>query len=286
MILIWLIGIIFLILISISIFVGYIWKIEKYPHKRTPDALDLEFEEVSIPTKNNKNLYGWWIPGKESTNKVVILQHGWGRNLERMLRYINILKSESFHMLTFDFRGHGSSDREKFPNMYLFSQDIISALDYVENRLDNNKPIDITVLGHSVGGAATVSAAGRDSRIDRVVTLGAPAHPYDIMRYEFDKHNFPNFVSNTLLKFIEFRIKKSFNSFAPSCVIKMSSAKMLIIHGTEDKVVPVEQANKMVKNADKDKVKLLIMNGIKHSNFEDFPGFNQKLINFINGQSD
>lgn len=271
--------IIVLVIISVNLFIRKIWRVRRYPHRETPSSLGLSYEEVWIPTNNNRKLFGWWSPGGNEHGKLIILQHGWGRNAERMLQYMDTLKALGYTMMAVDFRGHGRSDQDEFPNMYKFSEDIVSIVDYAQTRIGNNT--EIAVIGHSAGGAAAISAAGRDKRIQKVITLGAPAHPRDVMEHEFNSRNMPKFISKLLLKYIEFRIGRKFDSFAPSEVISKSTAEILVIHGSEDKIVPVEQANKLGENRLDGRVRLWIMQGIGHSNFHDYPGFSQRLAEFI-----
>lgn len=279
MVFIYIIFFLVLLLITARIFIRKIWKIQKGPHKATPSSLGLDFEEVWIPKDGAAPLFAWWINITSNSDKVIIFQHGWGRNAERMLPYINALKDTGAVMIAADFTGHGKSPDEKFPNMYLFSRDIQYIIDYAGKRI--GKKVDVTVIGHSIGGGAAVSAAGRDSRITRVITLGAPSHPYDIMKYEFDRRGVPTFLSNLLIRYIEYKIGQKFDTFAPSEVISRSKANMLIVHGSLDKVVPVTQAEQLAARADKSLVQLWVMEGINHSNFIDYPGFARRMNTFV-----
>jgi len=78
----------------LELFIKHVYRYPKKPHQTTPAELEIPFDEIRFPTKNNCQLYGWWIPAQnESSNlaPTLILVHGWGRNVERMMTYIQKL---------------------------------------------------------------------------------------------------------------------------------------------------------------------------------------------------
>ena len=276
---IYLIPIILIVLYFVSrSFIRKVWEIKKTPSEKTPASIGLDYSDITIEKENGTFLYGWWIDHKPS-DTVLVFQHGWGRNAERMLQYMIPFKDSDFHMLAFDFTGHGSSDNDEFPNIYKFSRDLLTVMDHMEKV--TGRSLKFILVGHSAGGAASVIAAGEDARIKKVITLGAPSHPYDIMSYEFKRRKVPKIISIFLLKLIENRIGRKFDSFAPSNLIERSKAEFLIIQGTDDSVVPLVQAEKLIKKADPEKTDLWIMNGIRHGNFPDYPGFARRLNEFV-----
>jgi dipeptidyl aminopeptidase/acylaminoacyl peptidase len=95
-----------IIIIGTSLFIGsHSYKFKKEPNKFTPNKYGFEFDEISIPTENNKKLYGWWIPANNPQNKklpTIILIHGWSRNVDRMMSYIKQLHPAGYNCLAFD----------------------------------------------------------------------------------------------------------------------------------------------------------------------------------------
>ena len=124
--------------------------------------------------------------------KTILLVHGWNRNLGRMMPYIKQLHPEGYNLFVFDARNHGSSDTDGLSSMPKFAEDIIAALDYLENSLIQ-KGGKIGVIGLSMGGSATIYAAATDKRISRIATVGAFAHPADVMKLEMKKRHIPYF---------------------------------------------------------------------------------------------
>ena len=271
-----------LVVLFVLMIKGY--KNSPRPHRISPGNYDISCEEVRIPTKNNRMLYGWWIPVHPECNETyptVILVHGWNRNLERLVPYIKQLYGKGYNLLAFDSRNHGSSDPDGYSSMLKFAEDIFASVDFLKTRpcADNNR---VGVIGLSIGGAASIYASAHDKRIKKVITVGAFANPEDIMASEFKKRKVPYPLVWLFLKFVQFRIKVSFDEIAPVNNIKKPEAEILLVHGTNDDVVPYTEAEKLLSASDKEKVQLLTLPGSAHSNCHEHPAFWEKIENFLN----
>jgi uncharacterized protein len=225
------------------------WRNPRVPHRRDPGSLGLAFATVRIPTAGGKALHGWWIPSGAAAAPCVILVHGWGRNVERMLPYVAMLHPAGFDLLAFDARHHGSSDRDGYASMPKFSEDIRAAVDWLATRGGGTGPVAVGVLGLSVGGSAAIHAASCEPRIAAVATVGAFADPRDpratIGRYWWVLG--PGLP--LAFRFVEWRVGLRFRSVASERVIARARASFLLIHGTEDVVVPVAHAHRLATAA-------------------------------------
>ncbi len=276
--------IIILILVVLSLFIAsHSYKFKKEPNKYTPTKYGFDFEEIQIPTKNNKNLYGWWIPAENPNNEnkpTIILVHGWSRNVDRMMSYIKRLQPAGYNLLAFDSRCHGKSDDDKFSSMVKFMEDIRAAIDHSE-KLPTVNIKRIGLVGLSIGGAASIYAAALDKRIKSVVTVGAFSHPTAVMKIEFKKRKIPYFPFVWLiLKYMEFRIGAKFNDIAPMKNISKAVAKIFLIHGINDATVPIKQAEELFEVGNFDKVKLWKVEGKGHSECNHHPEFWSKVLDF------
>lgn len=271
-------------LIGFSLFLAsHSYKFKKEPNKYTPAKYEFDFQEIQIPTKNNKNLYGWWVPADNTNNEnkpTIILIHGWSRNVDRAMSYIKKLHPAGYNLLAFDSRCHGKSDDDKFSSMVKFMEDIRAAIDYSE-KLPNVDINRIGVLGLSIGGAASIYAAALDSRIKSVVTLGAFSHPKKVMGDEFKKRKIPYFPFIWLVfKYMEFRIGARFDDIAPLNNIAKSDANIFLIHGIDDATVPIKQADELYQAGNPDKVKLWKVEGKGHSDCNHHPEFWNRVLEF------
>lgn len=248
-------------------------------HFSTPKDEGIKFEEVNIPTKNNKKLFGWWLKAKKEA-PTIILMHGWGRNVGRLLPYIKNLQGKGFNLLAFDTRHHGNSDPDEFSSMVKFAQDISASIDFIETNPITKKD-NVFLIGFSIGGAASIFAAASDPRIKKIITIGAPSNPANVMSMHIRKKHIPLPIIWLAFKVMEIRIGKSFTQLSACNNISKTKAQVLLIHGTVDKVVPFSQANLILDAANKGQAQLWAIKGKGHSNCHYEEGFWDRLIEFL-----
>lgn len=272
------------LVLAMDLTIKRVYRYHKKPHESTPAAFGIPFEEVRIPTGNSRRLYCWWIPASTELSHprpTTILAHGWGRNLERMMPYVLKLRPMGYNMLAFDLRSHGSSDRDAYPNMLKFSEDIRAAVDFLAQRSAGD-PITTGVLGLSVGGGAAIHAAAVDERIEATVTVGAIAHPIDVMRTEFAKRRLPYYpIGWLMLKYLQLRMGVNFERIAPVNVIPDARAKIFLIHGDNDTVVPLEQGERLHQAGNAAKVQFWAVPDCGHSDCHEHPDFWDRIDSFL-----
>lgn len=273
---------IFLFLLVVSALLFYLmysgFKKPVNPHNRIPDDLGLKIQEISFPSVKGQNIYAW----KAISNPdfpTLILVHGWGRNVERMSPYLRKLCCRGFNMLAFDARGHGNSHDDGPMTMLKFAEDIGSAIAYILSD-EEQKNKEILLIGLSIGGASSILAASHDDRIRKVVTVGSFAHPLEVMRKQMKDRYIPYFPFVWLFfKFVKWRTKLNFDAIAPVNNIGKAKADFLLIHGIEDKVVPIEQGHKLKKA--QPKAELWEIPGRGHSNCHLEKDFWDKISDFL-----
>ncbi len=155
------------------------------------------------------------------------------------------LAREGIALLRFDFTGLGSSEGE-FASSNFSSNvgDLISAAEYLRS---NYQPACL-VIGHSLGGAAVLAAAGDMPEVKAVVTIGAPADPSHVI------HNFGADLETierdgeamVTLAGRSFTIRNQFLQDVRSARLKEQIAglrkPLLIMHGPLDQTVGIENA--------------------------------------------
>ena len=253
--------VIFALLLDRGIEKMYAYKIK--PHRDTPAKFEIPFEEIQIPTKDGGALYGWWIPS-EASAPTLILVHGWSRNVQRMMPYICALHPQGYNLLVFDARNHGSSTLTMHsPTVGTFTEDILDAVDYLL-KSDKVSSSAIGLTGLSIGGGASVAAAGQDERIQAAITVGALSHPVKVMTAQFEERHIPKFVGSFLFEYMRLRHGIDFNKIAPVVHIPNAKAEIMLIHGENDEIIPLEQANDFLA-ANPEKTQLWIVPEKGHS---------------------
>lgn len=275
------ISIFILTYLAIKLLMKHLFANPQKVHQKTPADMNVPFTEVSIPTKNHRRLYGWWIPRKKepASAATVILVHGWGRNVERMLDFVENLHPRC-NLLLFDARNHGRSEKDDYATMLKFAEDILASVDFLAsiNDIDLQK---IYLIGHSIGGAASIYAAAHDKRIKKVIAVGAFSHPGDVMKITFQENHLPAFVAPLIFKYVESKIGKSLDEIAPKNNIANAEADILLIHGNKDKIVPFHQAEINLERGRKESVQLWQLDGIGHSNYGKQEHFWERIETFL-----
>ena len=134
----WILIIIVIFSFALDYGIGHMYAYDSPPHNRTPEKFDIPFEEIAIPTADGGSLYGWWMLNSPDA-PTIILTHGWGRNIERMMAYIRKLHPQGYNLLVFDARNHGSSTLMRHPaTVGTFTDDILSAVNYLRASEDNS----------------------------------------------------------------------------------------------------------------------------------------------------
>ncbi|RLD08827.1 MAG: hypothetical protein DRI65_00990 [Chloroflexota bacterium] len=268
-----------LLIFSIDQLIERMYRYEKKIHHVTPEKYKLSYDEIRIPSVKDSQLYGWWIPASPDAPTLILL-HGWGRNLSRVMPYIRKLHPLGYNLLAFDARNHGSSTAVKHPTVGTFSEDILAAVDFLD-KSGLTSSDSIGILGLSIGGGAAINAAGWDDRIKSVVTIGALSHPVAVMNYEFQKRHIPKFIAKAILEYMRLRFELDFDKIAPVKNIAQTNAAILLIHGDEDETVPLAQGQALAEAGDPNQTRLWVVPGKGHSNCHSHPQFWEIVETFL-----
>ncbi|MEN8113500.1 MAG: alpha/beta fold hydrolase [Actinomycetota bacterium] len=237
-----------------------------------PSDYGLDGSEMWIDGPNGRRLHGWWIPTTGSASAVIVL-HGWGGNSSDMLPIGPGLFETGFHTLFLDARKHGQSDDEDFMSMPRFAEDLEAAVDVLLRRDDVT---GIGVIGHSVGAAASIYAASKNTAIGAVVAVASFAHPAEMMRENFP---FPEPVTWTILQVIERMIGHRYDDIAPRNRITEVAAPVMLIHGDADDVIPLKDSIDLHDRLPTSK--LVVVPDGTHSNLDAFEPYFPAVDDFL-----
>jgi pimeloyl-ACP methyl ester carboxylesterase len=172
--------------------------------------------------------------------------HGWGANASFMLPVVAPLHAAGFAVLLIDARCHGESDDEPFTSLPRFAQDIEAGLDWLHLQ-KNVDPSRLTVMGHSVGAGAALLCATRRSDVRAIVSLSAFAHPQEIMRTFLKEARIPYPVLGWyVMRHVQAVIGARFDDIAPLASMAKVRCPVLLVHGTDDTVVPYSDAQRLM----------------------------------------
>lgn len=208
-----------------------------------PVDWQLDAEDVWLTVSSNseaaaERIHGWWIPAAPASNSqnVLLYFHGNSGNLSRNFNLDQIRRfyQLGFSILAIDYRGYGRSS-ERFPNESRVYEDAETAFLYLtQNR--GISPDRILFFGHSLGGAIAIETASRHPQIAGLIIECSFTSMLEVVNHRKYYAMFP----------INWILTNRFNS-----IEKVSSLPMpiLLIHGTEDRIVPALMSEKLYETA-------------------------------------
>lgn len=196
----------------------------------TPQDRGMAYKDVTFTTADEIKLHGWFLPVAkgQAVKGTVVFSHGNAGSIGHHLGFVDWLPRHGYQLLMYDYRGFGKS--AGVPSREGLIRDVEAAFAYAGSR-DDVAGGKIYSLGHSLGGAKSIVALTRKKvpGLRAVMTDGTFAsyeEMAEIMAGNFGK----NLVSDEL---------------APRSVVAKLPAPLLIVHGTNDEVVPLSQGKSL-----------------------------------------
>ncbi|MCP4133380.1 MAG: alpha/beta hydrolase [bacterium] len=216
--------------------------------RETPAEINLSYETVFIRTKDKEKLHAWWIPVKQSRGTVLFC-HGNAGNISHRLESIQIFHSLKLDVFIFDYRGYGKSTGE--PSEEGTYLDAAAARDYLlsQKKIPHGK---IIVFGRSLGGAVATRFASQTTPV-MLILESTFSSAYDVGK--FHKPGLP----------VGLIIGDTYNSAE---YIAKVSCPVLIIHSTEDEMIPYKLAQKLFSHA-KEPKEFVTIHGSHNGGFID-----------------
>lgn len=170
------VGVTLLLVVAVDNWLPYsLLSHHKYAVVAHPPILDrysANAETFTFTTGDRVDISGWFIPAKTPSKRTLVILHTRGGTRQDTLEFGLPLWQAGFNLAVIDLRGHGNSGGKYFTFGYHEWQDVSGLLNYLEARQDGSAT-DVTLIGISAGGAVAVSAAARDPRIKRLVTIAS-----------------------------------------------------------------------------------------------------------------
>jgi uncharacterized protein len=198
-------------------------------------------ESVVFKSANGNNLNGWMLKPKGVAITHTILHfHGNGSSILGQFSIMKPLLAKGFQVFVFDYSGFGFSEGEaKRQNMV---KDGMGAVDYVKSREDVHGTKFI-IYGQSYGGhLALCVAAKKQNDINGVVVEGTFTNHKDLGS-DGIKNPFTKTMSRLFIR--EF--------YSATKVIHNIKKPILIVHSSEDRVIPFKMGKKLFEKANEPK---------------------------------
>ncbi len=175
-----------------------------------------------------------------------LLLHGCP-GLEKNLDLAATLRDLGWNALLFHYRGcWGSAGRY---DLRTIPRDVTAAVGYLAEcpQAFGVDPGRIAVVGHSLGGWAAIVTAAAEPRLRAVAVYGAAARLGGALTLSPAQveMEFTRFLATTPAEFAAQRDEVAERMSALDAVAAISPRPLLIVHGTEDRWVPMAQAREL-----------------------------------------
>lgn len=202
--------------------------------KKNKDAINLDYtiESVIFKSSSGNNLNGWLLKPKNMKTTITLLHfHGNAGFLLSQYQAMTPLLNYGFQVFVFDYSGFGFSEGKATRNNVLLDGN--SALTYIKSREDV-KNTKLVIYGQSLGGhLSAVVAQQRQTDIDGLVIEGA-----------FSSHK--DIAAKTAGVFGRILVSEKYSAYKS---IRAYKKPVLVIHSTEDEVIPFKMGRKIFDNA-------------------------------------
>ncbi|MBE7442586.1 MAG: alpha/beta fold hydrolase [Flavobacteriales bacterium] len=202
--------------------------------KKNKDTINLDYtiESVIFKSSSGNNLNGWLLKPKTVKPTITLLHfHGNAGFLLSQYQAMTPLLNYGFQVFVFDYSGFGFSEGKATRNNVLLDGN--SALTYIKSR-DDVKNTKLVIYGQSLGGhLSAVVAQQRQTDIDGLVIEGA-----------FSSHK--DIASETAGVFGRMFVSEKYSAYKS---IQEYKKTVLVIHSTEDEVIPFKMGQKIFENA-------------------------------------
>ena len=212
------------------------------------DMQERKCEEIYITSHDNLKLYGRYYHFKD--NAPILLQfHGYRGSADRDMCGGNKVAFErGYNCLVVDHRAHGKSDGTTITFGIKERFDVVSWCNYINKRFGENSLI--TISGVSMGGATVLMAS--DLELPKnVIGIWADcpySSPKDIIKKVVSDMHLPPRLFWPII-YLGALIFGKFNISETSAEKALKNVKIptFIIHGENDKLVPVEMSKSLAQ---------------------------------------
>lgn len=225
------------------------------------------FEHIYITADDGIKLHAMYLPAGEDQGKLAIIHHGFTSKAEDGLFHIKAFYDMGYDVLALDLRAHGKSEGQYVGFGILDRFDTRCWIRYVRERFGRDRKI--ILHGTSMGATTSLMALGSPEvrqEISAVIADCAFTSPDAIFSHVMKKdYHLPAFpfmaVYNKMTKSNAGYRADEYSTL--KALAENDSIPVLIIHGNEDKFVPVWMAEQNYEACRTEK-ELLIVEGGGH----------------------
>lgn len=215
----------------------------------------MSLSKVTFTNNEGQTLSGRLeLPADQHPHNFALFAHCFtcNKNLGAIRNISKGLTSQGFGVLRFDFTGLGESEGDfEDTNFSGNVEDLIAAADFLTQKYKAPS----LLIGHSLGGAASIFAAAKISSIKAVATIGAPSNPKHVAHLLKSGIEEIKTTGKAIINLSgrDFTIKKQFledlETKSLPDVAKSLNKALLVMHSPQDTTVSIKNAEEIYQAA-------------------------------------
>jgi uncharacterized protein len=259
------------ILLSLFFFCLYVFP-KRTVSSFTPKQWLMQYQDVTLTTRDGLKLAAWFIPNKKST-KAIIFCHGYPMDKGNIFGVTEFL-AKDYNLLYFDFRAMGQSQGRVCTTGWREREDFLSAVKFLKDKGFN----DIGAFGFSMGAAVIFMADSPD--IKCIISDSSYSRLETAVGMVFRNFGFLKWPLKRLAKLWSvIFLQIDMDAVAPVNFVARLNKPVFLIHCRADTIIPVTEALELHKA--NPRTELLLIPGGDHGESVYSDDYEPRIVKFF-----
>jgi len=185
-----------------------------------------DFERQTLPTDSGDlQMYSL------GTGPVVLFAHGWSGNASQFEPLMREISKRGYKTVAFDHYGHGHSGGFD-SNYFLFIKAVTNIREFLEK---NHEPV-AAVIGHSIGGSASLQAFTNTGVPQLLISPAICVH--ELFRERVLSAGVPNSLFEQVVRAMSADSPIGSAAIDETVLLNNFASKVKLVHSTRDRVIP------------------------------------------------
>jgi dipeptidyl aminopeptidase/acylaminoacyl peptidase len=243
------------------------------------------WRNITLTTVDDIELQGWLLLpiNQKVKNPGVLFVHGIAGNRTFGMAHALYLLEAGYIVLVFDLRNHGNNIDGLTTMGIREIGDVKAAFTFLASQPEVD-PAQITVFGHSMGGATAILAMVELPSAKALIVETSYTSLIDVVNDGIRSLNLPPLFFGDFILFVTKTLtNENMYDISPIDAIgKIAPRPILFIHGTNDSTIPFEHTELLYQTAQEPKSIWLVPNAGHSQVFAVAPGeYKQRILEFL-----
>ena len=235
------------------------WQSERYD---TSFYENLQKTDYTVSGYKGYLLHVELLKNPVSTNKYIILSHGYTDNRIGSLKYVRMYLNLNYNCIIYDLRGHGENKKTFTTYGILEAKDLaLLVKDTIERYPDLEQ---LGLHGESLGAASTITSLKYQPQVDFVVADCGFSDIENVLRGGYRNAHVPTFMVDIADTGAMLRYHYSLKKMRPIDSLNDNQIPILFIHGAEDTFILPKNSENMAKRT-KGRQEFYLIDGAGHA---------------------